>query len=350
MDRQESAKSEGNRQLVDYMVSAGEGHDPVITATLARASMWAYSELTEFQLMLRQQGLDCLCIKVTFENEALFVSPYAYFAQSRDGRLAILCFRGTRPVSLITWLMSTNVRTAAFRWGGFVHGGFYRATSALWPRLKLYLGAAMRGKSICRTLLEVRPPKSCSPRRSADRAARRRRGERSEPDEAPRSTLKALYITGHSLGGALAVLTAARIYTNGDVEELRSVLRGVYTFGQPMVGDRTFARAVGRKFERKLFRHIYRNDIVPRLPPRTLGHFEHFGQEYIEKSGNWMYRRETTEQAPYLVLYMTFGILALIMDQFPRFRRVRLPVSWSDHSPLYYLLTSQKLEPGSEFE
>ncbi|XXX80344.1 lipase family protein [Sorangium sp. So ce134] len=349
--RKESAKSGGNHRLIDHLVSVKNGrHDPTVTAVLARASTWAYSDIKSFQSMMKEYGIDCECVQLTFENEALFVSPYAYLAQSRDGRLALLCFRGTRPVSLVTWLMSTNVRMVSFKRKGSVHGGFDRATSALWPRLRPYLQGMLEGRAICRIFDEVAAPESCPPADLVGRAGEPRRRAPSGPDGAPRSALEALYITGHSLGGALAVLTAARMYTKLDDGRLRDVLRGVYTFGQPMVGNRTFARTVGTNFESKLFRHVYRKDIVPRLPPLSLGRFVHFGREYIEKNGRWMRRKEKVKQVPCLLMYMVLGVTALIFEQFPRLSRIRLPVSWGDHSPWWYLRTSKKMEPGSEFE
>ena len=44
-----------------------------------------------------------------------------------------------------------------------------------------------------------------------------------------------LFITGHSLGGGLATLAAARLSQGRDVH-------GVYTFGSPRVGDSEFAQ------------------------------------------------------------------------------------------------------------
>lgn len=50
-----------------------------------------------------------------------------------------------------------------------------------------------------------------------------------------------VYVTGHSLGGAIATLTAARMIEEGRTtpEQLK-----LYTFGSPRVGDLDFARSV----------------------------------------------------------------------------------------------------------
>ncbi len=74
-------------------------------------------------------------------------------------------------------------------------------------------------------------------------------------------TLPPLYITGHSLGGALATMAAASLSDNG------VTVAGVYTFGQPRVGDRTFARQLDKHINGKVFRFVNNNDIVPHVPP-----------------------------------------------------------------------------------
>lgn len=73
--------------------------------------------------------------------------------------------------------------------------------------------------------------------------------------------LPPLYVTGHSLGGALATMAAASLSDNG-VE-----VAGVYTFGQPRVGDRTFASQLNKHIDGRVFRFVNNNDIVPHVPP-----------------------------------------------------------------------------------
>ena len=73
--------------------------------------------------------------------------------------------------------------------------------------------------------------------------------------------LPPLLITGHSLGGALATMAAASLHENGiDVA-------GLYTFGQPRVGDLTFSRQLNANLSGKVFRFVNNNDIVPHVPP-----------------------------------------------------------------------------------
>jgi hypothetical protein len=89
------------------------------------------------------------------------------------------------------------------------------------------------------------------------------------------------YITGHSLGGALAALLAIHM-----VEDGYKVDR-VITFGQPKF---TTTDGVGRLGFLSLTRVVDENDIVPMLPPtiivnRVYGVYEHAGPEIILLEG-----------------------------------------------------------------
>lgn len=86
-----------------------------------------------------------------------------------------------------------------------------------------------------------------------------------------------LFITGHSLGGALAALYPVMLHFTGETE-VASKLGAVYTFGQPRVGDQDFANYAGPKLRGKYFRVVYCNDLVPRIPfDNELFSFKHFG-------------------------------------------------------------------------
>ncbi|MGW0665003.1 lipase family protein [Streptodolium elevatio] len=71
-----------------------------------------------------------------------------------------------------------------------------------------------------------------------------------------------VWFTGHSLGGAPAMLAGARLYF-GDPRQLPD---GVYTFGQPRTCEQQLARAHKQAFDRRSYRFV-NNDIVPQVPP-----------------------------------------------------------------------------------
>lgn len=72
---------------------------------------------------------------------------------------------------------------------------------------------------------------------------------------------KTLYITGHSLGGALASLCAIDVAFNTKFNSPR-----VYTYGSPRVGDPAFAKAFAGCISCS-HRVANKYDLVPHLPP-----------------------------------------------------------------------------------
>lgn len=82
---------------------------------------------------------------------------------------------------------------------------------------------------------------------------------------------KGIWVTGHSLGGALAVLLASMFIEEG-IE-----VRGLYTFGAPRVGDSQFSESFNEKFTGVSYRIVNEGDLVPHLPPEFLG-FLHAGK------------------------------------------------------------------------
>src|SRR5262245_15295725 len=73
-----------------------------------------------------------------------------------------------------------------------------------------------------------------------------------------------LWVTGHSLGGALALL-ASWLFLRKTVS-----VHQVYTFGAPMVGNKDVADAINREYAGKVFRYINSPDPVPLLPMMSL--------------------------------------------------------------------------------
>jgi predicted lipase len=67
-----------------------------------------------------------------------------------------------------------------------------------------------------------------------------------------------LYVTGHSLGGALAIVFSAAIFYAKDI-----CVDEVITFGQPRVGDVAFSLYCDERFS--VQRYINKTDVVPRL-------------------------------------------------------------------------------------
>lgn len=91
---------------------------------------------------------------------------------------------------------------------------------------------------------------------------------------------KPLWIAGHSLGGALAALAADRALSLG------WTVNGLYTYGQPRVGNKRYIDALAGKLSGRYFRFVNNKDIVTRVPPRKL-RYEHGGAVCIfDAAGN----------------------------------------------------------------
>jgi hypothetical protein len=73
-----------------------------------------------------------------------------------------------------------------------------------------------------------------------------------------------LWLTGHSLGGALALL-AAWLFQRKFVP-----VHQIYTFGGPMVGNDQAAKAINFAYPNKIFRYVDLIDPIPRLPTVSL--------------------------------------------------------------------------------
>jgi triacylglycerol lipase len=90
---------------------------------------------------------------------------------------------------------------------------------------------------------------------------------------------QAVWVTGHSLGAALATLLAAEWVDAG------RPFNGLYTFGSPRVGDGTFARHFNAEAKEKTFRYVNGQDIVTRVPPRSLGYRDVGTVRYFDHDG-----------------------------------------------------------------
>ncbi|MFJ6568772.1 lipase family protein [Streptomyces sp. NPDC091292] len=204
---------------------------------LARASDLAYKDEATIEKQAREWGFD----QVRHHHTA-FSPPFpledtqAYTVAGDD--MIVTAFRGTEPAQIRDWLSDASTPPwPGPKQTGYVHYGFAKALDSIYPQVR-------------------------------DAVAELRTGDQT------------VWFTGHSLGGALAMLAGARMY----LEEPGLRADGVYTYGQPRTCDRQLATAFNKGFKQRMYRFVNNNDIVPQLPPEPA--FTHVDSlRYIDSGG-----------------------------------------------------------------
>ena len=87
-------------------------------------------------------------------------------------------------------------------------------------------------------------------------------------------TYKNVVVTGHSLGGALALLCGARLAKRYDLLTCQ-----VCTFGAPCVGGRTFVHELDSLHNLSIWRVRHNNDKVPNIHSLKVMGYKHVGHE-----------------------------------------------------------------------
>jgi hypothetical protein len=156
--------------------------------------------------------------------------------------------------------------------------------------------------------------------------------------------LEALYITGHSLGGAMAALFALSLAGVAEHRAIADRLRAVYTFGQPMALIEPLP-ALADTVGRKLHRHITARDIIPALPPARWGKYAHFGHECRHAEGEW--RRADTPTTRLASLREVPGSLLAFLSTAKR--RDSSRYSMALHAPHQYIARLRPADRVTEY-
>lgn len=221
----------------------------------------------------------------------------------KDANFIVISFRGTEPFDADDWSTDFDYSWYEIPKLGKVHMGFLEA---------LGLGNRMEASTFLEQLLLSNgtkpvvnlnsseettelssalsdPNVQFGSERSSDSKLQPQMGEQTAYYTV-RSRLKELFkehkdakfvVTGHSLGGALAILFPIVLHLHEEKEVLDRML-AVYTFGQPRIGNRQLGRFMEAHLDHpasKYFRVVYCNDLVPRLPydDKTFL-YKHFGK------------------------------------------------------------------------
>jgi hypothetical protein len=195
---------------------------------LAEASTLAYADEAFAVEWFKKAGMDTVRF---FEKN----STQCFVASNRE--FVVVAFRGSEvwkrkgktDIRVVAADFMTNADFWLADWprGGKVHRGFKNALDEIWEELFAYL-------------------------KELERDGRK------------------IWMTGHSLGAALATLAADRY---GEVQ-------GVYTFGSPRVGNLRFKES----YSNRAYRLVNGSDIVTKVPPS--GFYVHVGElRFIDREG-----------------------------------------------------------------
>jgi len=319
--------------ITDRLLRAADHPDPVIAYVLATLSAYSYSpDIETFTQVAASLGLDGYrCVTYQEFVDVMFIDSNAYVLQSADGRVVILVYRGTNLASLVNWLVDLDVdpQKVAIEFDDrqgesyLVHRGFYRNLLATFDQVAGALGRALNQQSV--TLDDKGEPTGLE------------------------SPMQALYITGHSLGAAMAAMAALRLRTDEPYLPIFETLKAVYTYGQPMIGDTKLARRCDEPgiLQGKLIRYAFGHDAAPQLPPKASGDFSHFGREFRhpsnERRGGWQEHPNTRQLRNLWELALV--IPSFLARQLRLTRNVRFGVSVDDHLPWHYTAT---LSPAAD--
>lgn len=210
----------------------------------------------------------------------------------------IVAFRGTEQV-LEDWLADADARHHVPPWsdaetGVGIHRGFQTALDLVWPEVITLVKQAQ----------------------------------------------KPIWITGHSLGGALAMLTAARFAR----ESPPIPVAGVYTFGQPRVGSRAWAETLPIALQQRVFRYVNNNDIVPLVPPSIPIDYHHVGSlRYFDGSGRLHHTRTVWERIAEQ-LNPVLGAIASGNDDWAERAKDHVRDQISDHGMARYIECFERLD------
>ncbi|APW59526.1 lipase family protein [Paludisphaera borealis] len=274
-------------------VSATGSFQDVNAWWLADASLLVYGDAPSVKSRFNQSPLPGLGFSIDWIHDG---DDIRGMVLSADDALVIV-FRGTKlqlpgisstnPPSIVDLILGnedlkidSRFLPAASRAGGLVHSGFLEAFARISDRLD----------AVVKT----------------------------------RSSEQKLWLAGHSLGGALAVLALAHLADDGPIE-------GVYTYGCPRVGDRAFVDSLPPCVHR---RFVHREDVIAKLPPS-------WPFAYVD-AGEFQAVPDVSPRALLSDLNQSFSNLATALKRSIEQKRLdvgAVPFSiggLADHAPVYY--------------
>jgi len=246
---------------------------------LAEAALASYRDAADVAAICTTAGLECESVAAG--------STEAHVAYAADH--VIVAFRGTQSDQWNDIVSDVEIALVPWPTGGLVHRGFRTALDAIWPALLDTLNRLSAGRAV--------------------------------------------WFTGHGLGGALATLAADRY----------PITRGICSFGCPRIGDPAFAAAMTTKFAMRMLRFVNNHDIVTHVPPPLFGYTHIDLRRQIARDGTISNHSPSLQHffstligAPDQLLPLIAGLdegasaftPAFLLDHMPKAYAI---LTWNDH-------------------
>ncbi|MCB9925612.1 MAG: lipase family protein [Planctomycetaceae bacterium] len=205
---------------------------------LARCAKLSYESDNLINAELSKWGMSAECFESSINMQAFIAS---------DESKVIVAFRGTESTQITDWLIDLDTRKSnsnlAAEAGSLgiwfdVHNGFFDGISSLWIDMADRITAAAEAE-------------------------------------------KPVWLTGHSLGAALAMLAAAKRL------EDQLPVSGVYTFGSPRVGGAAFYSEMKKHHPFPNYRFVNHRDAVTRIPAFVSGYMHQGQVMYFDGQGGF---------------------------------------------------------------
>ena len=204
--------------------------------------------------------------------ESNTTQAFVFTDKPTDANIIFLAFRGTEPFDTTDWC--TDFDFAWFElgdWVGGLHIGFLEALGLVNRDKKWTMETLQENvlnKTPCASGLSR--ANMLKPRLNGDKLLAYDAITQDIEDLVQENPNAKFYVSGHSLGGALALtFTSILILMRCEGDNILEKLSGVYTFGQPRIGDRKFSKTLDNKMEDlnvDYYRIVYCNDMVCRVP------------------------------------------------------------------------------------
>ncbi|KAL3681687.1 hypothetical protein R1sor_024643 [Riccia sorocarpa] len=314
--------------VTDFIFSDTRSGSRAVADLLVMASKLAYENAAHIREVVNKlwkmnfvEFLDCWNEYQQRRNTQV----YLFTDKPENARAIIVAFRGTELFNALDWSTILDFSWVEIKGLGKVHIGFLEALG-LGDRRQMETFVQMQRNALTqqrkdheRSAMSGLPREVVSDNKKQlayDEVTRRVQKLMRQNPEAK------LYVTGHSLGGALANLYTTLLFFNKE-DEVTGKLGGVYTFGQPRVGGEDYCQYMNGRLGWRYRRIVYGSDMVARIPSDDeILQFKHGGTCYYFDR---CYAENILAEAPY-PNFFSFSMKTMVTDRLMALYEVYLSI------------------------